>query len=133
MSVKTPDVLIAGGGIGGLVAAAALVGFGLSVVLVEKNRKAGGSCSSFSRKGHTFDTGTSSLSGLGERGRLRKIFNDLGLSLGFLRPVVRETVIGPRFAVPAARSESPGGPTRECPSRKRHNLRRHPERVRPLS
>jgi len=55
------DVLVVGSGIGGLTSAALLQQQGFRTLVLEKNRFAGGSCSSFSRSGYTFDAGAFSF------------------------------------------------------------------------
>ena len=49
------DVIIIGAGIGGLVCGCYLVKAGLKVLIVEKHYQVGGYCTSFKRKGFTFD------------------------------------------------------------------------------
>ncbi len=63
------DVIVIGAGIGGLTAAALLQERGISTTVFEKNRFAGGSCSSFEREGYTFDAGASVFYGFGDNER----------------------------------------------------------------
>lgn len=62
------DVIVVGAGLGGMTAACLLAKKGLSVLLIEQQDKPGGSCTSFRRKGITFDVGTAMLYGFGDRG-----------------------------------------------------------------
>ncbi len=62
------DVIVVGAGIGGLTAAALLAKKGLSVLNIEQHYIPGGICSSFRRKGFTFDAGSTMLFGFGEKG-----------------------------------------------------------------
>jgi phytoene dehydrogenase-like protein len=89
---------VAGGGIAGLVAGAALAARGIPVSVFERNARPGGSCASFRRGPWRFDTGISTITGLGPGGRLRRIFDEIGLDLPFDRPAVRETVVASRFS-----------------------------------
>lgn len=52
------DAIVIGGGVGGLVCANLLVRAGLTVLLVEQHALVGGYCSTFRRKGFTFDSAT---------------------------------------------------------------------------
>ena len=52
------DVIIIGGGLGGLSAAAILAKHGKKVLIFEKNNIVGGRCSSYKKKGFTIDYGT---------------------------------------------------------------------------
>jgi phytoene dehydrogenase-like protein len=52
------DAIVIGAGVGGLVCANLLVRAGLKVLLVEQHCLAGGYCSTFRRKGYTFDAAT---------------------------------------------------------------------------
>ena len=52
------DAIVIGAGVGGLVCANLLVRSGLKVLLVEQHSMVGGYCSTFRRKGYTFDAAT---------------------------------------------------------------------------
>ena len=71
------DVIVIGAGIGGLSAGALLARRGYSVAVFEAQPVAGGYCTSFRRKGHTFDSCLDAISGCGERGWLRRILREL--------------------------------------------------------
>ncbi len=73
------DVIIIGAGISGLVCGCYLAKAGLKTLIVEKNAKPGGYCSSFNRNGFRFDACVHSLSSFRKGGRLNRIFEDLGL------------------------------------------------------
>jgi prolycopene isomerase len=81
------DVIVIGSGIGGLTAAALLQERGISTTVFEKNRYAGGSCSSFQREGYRFDAGASVFYGFGDNGTSgtlnlhTRIFRKLGVEL----------------------------------------------------
>ncbi len=72
------DVVIIGAGIGGLVCGCYLTKAGLKVLIVEKNDKPGGYCTSFERDGYRFDVGVHYLGGI-KRGVLGKILEELGV------------------------------------------------------
>ncbi|NTU52227.1 MAG: FAD-dependent oxidoreductase [Chlorobiaceae bacterium] len=63
---ESVDVIVIGAGIGGLTTAALLQERGFSTVVFEKNRFPGGSCSSFRKRGYTFDAGASVFYGFCE-------------------------------------------------------------------
>ena len=73
------DVIIIGAGIGGLVCGCYLAKAGLKVLIVEKNQKPGGYCTSFERDGFRFDSCVHSLEGFGENGKLFFLSNELNL------------------------------------------------------
>lgn len=81
------DVLVIGGGIGGLTAAALLAKRDLSVLVVERNCQPGGSCGAFRRDGLTLDLGAAMLFGFGERGfnPHRFVMNELGEDIDVYR------------------------------------------------
>jgi phytoene dehydrogenase-like protein len=74
------DVIIIGAGIGGLVCGCYLAKAGMKVLIVEQHHKPGGYCTSFTRKGFTFDAAAHSFGGYREGGIVRKVFDDFALS-----------------------------------------------------
>jgi prolycopene isomerase len=73
------DVIVIGAGIAGLTAGGLLARKGLSVAVFEAGPHPGGYCTSFRRKGHTFDSCLDAVSGWGGDGWLRKIFQRIGV------------------------------------------------------
>ncbi|GBE05094.1 MAG TPA: NAD(P)/FAD-dependent oxidoreductase [Candidatus Moranbacteria bacterium] len=73
------DAVIIGAGIGGLTCGCYLAKAGLKVLIVEQHHKAGGYCTSFKRKGFTFDATTHYLGSFRENGPLRKVYDELEL------------------------------------------------------
>lgn len=70
-------VVVIGGGLAGLVAAADLAARGLQVELLERHRRLGGLCSSFRRRGHTFEAAAHAVGGCGPGGTLRRVLESL--------------------------------------------------------
>ena len=58
-------ILVAGGGMAGLIGAASMAGHGLNVTLLEKNEKCGGLGTSFIRDGFLFDGGIRAIENAG--------------------------------------------------------------------
>ncbi|MBU0634275.1 MAG: NAD(P)/FAD-dependent oxidoreductase [Patescibacteria group bacterium] len=81
------DVIIIGAGISGLVCGCYLAKAGLKTLIVEKNAKPGGYCTSFKQNGLLFDSCVYSLSNLSKGGRLRKILAEIGVlkNLDFIK------------------------------------------------
>jgi phytoene desaturase len=73
------DVVIIGAGLGGLVCGQLLARKGLRVAIFEKKAKVGGCCTSFQRKGFTFDLSVQSIGGCREGGRIWRLLDDLGI------------------------------------------------------
>ncbi len=71
------DVVIIGAGISGLVCGCYLAKAGMKVLIVEQHNKPGGYCTSFKRRGFTFDAAAHSFGSYGETGNFRKILTDL--------------------------------------------------------
>jgi all-trans-retinol 13,14-reductase len=67
------DIIIIGGGLGGLFTGAFLSKEGYKVTILEKNTTIGGGLQTFKRNGHTFDTGMHVLGGFHQGGTLNKI------------------------------------------------------------
>lgn len=73
------DAIIIGAGIGGLVCGCYLAKAGFKTLIVEKNAKPGGYCTSFTKKGFKFDACAHSLGSLREGGILKTILKELKL------------------------------------------------------
>ncbi|MEW6076003.1 MAG: NAD(P)/FAD-dependent oxidoreductase, partial [Candidatus Omnitrophota bacterium] len=71
------DVIIIGAGVGGLVCGCYLAKAGMKVLIVEKNAKVGGYCTSFERDGFLFDACAHAIGSCRRGGLIRKILNDL--------------------------------------------------------
>ncbi|HUV14975.1 MAG TPA: FAD/NAD(P)-binding protein, partial [Pelolinea sp.] len=76
------DVIVVGGGVAGLTAAAYLAKSGHSTLLCEKEARCGGLVNSFERKGFTFDGGIRALE---NAGALFPMLKQLGLKLDFVK------------------------------------------------
>ena len=74
------DVVIIGSGAGGLAAGVALAQAGRKVLVVEQHEVPGGWCHSFMLGGHRFSPGVHYVGELGPGGRLRAIYEGLGVS-----------------------------------------------------
>src|SRR5260221_13632770 len=75
------DAVIIGAGIGGLICANLLARSGLRVLLVEQHYMAGGYCSTFRRKGYTFDAATHFYPLLGNLDTITgRLLQDLGVT-----------------------------------------------------
>ena len=74
------DIIIIGGGLGGLFTAALLAKEGQHVTVLEKNATAGGGLQSFSRFGERFDTGMHVIGGMQPGGNIRRICQYLGIA-----------------------------------------------------
>ena len=73
------DVIVIGGGLGGLECAHILSRSGKSVLVLEKGAQPGGCIQSYRRGGMSFDTGFHYVGGLGEGQSLHAAFKLLGL------------------------------------------------------
>jgi len=73
------DVVIIGAGMAGLTCGCLLAQKGLKVVMIEKNEKVGGCCTSFQREGFSFDLSVQSLGECQEGGRVWRILKQLNL------------------------------------------------------
>lgn len=79
MNNGTNDILIIGGGLGGLFTGAILAKEGQRVTVLEKNATIGGGLQSFRRFGETFDTGMHIIAGMQPGGNIRRICEYLGI------------------------------------------------------
>lgn len=76
---KKYDVVIVGGGLGGLECGCILAGEGKKVIVLEKNHQIGGNLQVFSRDKVVFDTGVHYLGGLESGQNLDRFFKFLGI------------------------------------------------------
>tara|TARA_Y100000114_G_C11763602_1_gene331559 strand:- start:8716 stop:10173 length:1458 start_codon:yes stop_codon:yes gene_type:complete len=79
--LNTTDVLVVGSGMGALTSAALLANKGLKVRIIEQNWQPGGCTSSYWRKGYVFETGATTLVGLGEGMPLQYVIDKTGIEL----------------------------------------------------
>jgi phytoene desaturase len=102
---RSYDAVIIGAGIGGLICANLLAREGLHVLLVEQHYMVGGYCSTFRRKGFTFDAATHFYPLLGNPATITgKLLCELGVTNGWVKmdPVDHfHFPDGSTFAVPA--------------------------------
>jgi phytoene dehydrogenase-like protein len=73
------DIIVIGGGLGGLTAGAKLAKEGKKVLLLEQHDRPGGCATTFRRKDFTLEVGLHEMDGLHPRDLKTKIFRDLGL------------------------------------------------------
>lgn len=99
------DAVVVGAGVGGLVCANLLAREGLSVLLLEQHYMVGGYCSTFRRKGFTFDAATHFYPLLGNPQTITgRLLLDLGVRTGWVKMDPVDTFHlpdGSRFDVPA--------------------------------
>lgn len=73
------DAIIIGAGISGLVCGCYLAKAGMKVLICEQHYKPGGYCTSFKRKGFTFDAAADCFGAYRKDGITRKVFEKLGI------------------------------------------------------
>ena len=73
------DVVIIGAGMAGLTCGCLLAQKGLKVVMIEKNQKVGGCCTSFQKEGFSFDLSVQSLGECQEGGRVWRVLKQWNL------------------------------------------------------
>ncbi|NVK86059.1 MAG: FAD-dependent oxidoreductase [Cytophagia bacterium] len=79
--MKKSDVLIIGSGLGSLTSAVLLAKKGLKVRIIEQNWQAGGCTGSYWRKGYVFETGATTLVGLGKGLPLQYLLDQIGVEI----------------------------------------------------
>jgi len=73
------DVIIIGAGMAGLTCGCVLAKKGLKVLMIEKNQKVGGCCTSFEREGFSFDLSVQSIGECQKGGRIWHLLKTLNL------------------------------------------------------
>ncbi len=73
------DVIIIGAGMAGLTCGCLLAKKGLKVLVIEKNQKVGGCCTSFEREGFSFDLSVQSIGECQKGGRIWRLLKTLNL------------------------------------------------------
>ncbi len=73
------DIVVIGGGLGGLTAGAKLASAGKKVLLIEQHDRPGGCATTFRRRDFTFEVGLHEMDGMDGRDMKTRIFNDLGI------------------------------------------------------
>ncbi|WP_167590353.1 phytoene desaturase family protein [Oceanidesulfovibrio indonesiensis] len=107
--MTTPTVIVIGGGMAGLTAAALLARRGFRVTLVEKERQPGGYVTGFMRAGHTFDSCCAFLSACTPGGAFHALLAELGLAdeleflpIGQVRNAYPDFVLDVNYTSPSA-------------------------------
>lgn len=101
MNKESYDAVIIGAGISGLVCGCYLAKAGMKVLICEQHYKPGGYCTSFTRKGFTFDAAAHSFGGYRKDGIVRKVFTELGIDkqLRIKRYNPSDTIITPEHKI----------------------------------
>jgi prolycopene isomerase len=73
------DVIIIGAGMAGITCGCLLAKRGLKILMIEKNHKVGGCCTSFEREGFSFDLSVQSIGECQEGGKVWRILGELNL------------------------------------------------------
>lgn len=95
------DVIIIGAGIGGLVCGCYLARKGVKCIILERLKKPGGYCSSFSKDGFIFDAGPHSFGSCREKGQIGKLIKKmkLGSKVKFEKKEISNIVMAPNREV----------------------------------
>lgn len=95
------DAIIIGAGISGLVCGCYLAKAGMKTLIVEKNAKPGGYCTSFTRGGFHFDACAHSLGSLRDGGNISTVLKELDLDkkIKIIRYDPSDIIISPDFKI----------------------------------
>ena len=98
------DVVVVGGGIGGLAAASLVAKAGRRVLLLERSPQVGGACVGVLQDGHRYDLGVSLITGVGPHGAVAGLCERLGISLptAACDPTVQVALPCHRLSLPLA-------------------------------
>lgn len=98
MTVKyNYDAIIVGAGIGGLVCGCYLAKAGMKTLIVEKNAKPGGYCTSFKRNNFVFDSCVHSFGSCASQEALGQIIKELNVDIQIIRANPSDIVITPEY------------------------------------
>jgi phytoene dehydrogenase-like protein len=75
------DVVVVGGGIGGLAVASLVAQAGRKVLLLEETAQLGGACLAVTHDGHRYDLGVSLITGAASGGRVASLCDRVGINL----------------------------------------------------
>src|SRR5918912_244192 len=87
------EVVVVGGGIGGLTAAALLAARGVNVCLLERESRGGGCAVTFERFGYTFEAGASLYASWQEEEIHARVFAELPVAPPEVRPAVPAYIV----------------------------------------
>lgn len=93
------DAIVIGAGVAGLVCAAFLAKCGKKVLMVEQHFIPGGYCTSFKRKGFTFDAAVHHIGGCGKWSVVGRCFKTLGIGMDFYPLDPMDHLIFPNFSI----------------------------------
>jgi all-trans-retinol 13,14-reductase len=100
MTVKYDyDAIIIGAGIGGLVCGCYLAKAGMKTLILEKNAKPGGYCTSFKRNNFVFDSCVHSFGSCASQEALGQIIKELNIDIQLIRSNPSDVVITPEYEV----------------------------------
>ena len=105
----TYEVIVVGGGIGGLTAAALLAARGVSVCLLERTSRVGGCAANFEHMGHDFEAGAGLYAGWQPGGLHERVFAELPVA----PPEAREVAPAYTVRLPGGQDVPVGGPAEE--------------------
>jgi phytoene dehydrogenase-like protein len=93
------DVIIIGAGIGGLICGCYLAKAGMKVLIIEKNARPGGYCTSFVRKNFVFDSCVHAFGSCDPSEPFGQILNELNINIKIARANPSDVVITPDYEI----------------------------------
>ncbi len=93
------DVIILGAGIAGLICGTFLAKNGKKTLIIEQHSLPGGYCTSFKRKGFTFDAAVHHIGGCGTWSIVGRCFKELGIDIAFKQLDPMDSLNFPTFSI----------------------------------